>query len=479
MPVLDGFIGQAYVDKSIAVAGDRCVNLYPETVDADAGYKAGKAPMVLYRTPGLSLLQTLADSPCRSATAINGRCFAVAGSTLYELTSGATAVARGTVALDTNPAQFAYTSTQLLVLSAGFGYIFDLATDVLTAISASAFPHPATSCTQIDTYFIVLAGGTNQFFISGLLDGLSWSGLDFSSDQEPDNIIGIAESHGYLWCYGSQNSVVYQDSGGSSFPFTRLAGSQSRQGLAALNSLVNLDNTLLWLGLNENGQGVVYRDDGFLPARVSNYALEYAISQYAAINDAVAFAYLDEGHLFYVLSFPTANATWCYDVAEKKWHERGYWQSGTGSYSAVRGRFHAFCFGQHLVFDYANGNVYEMSDAYADDAGNPIRWLRAAPHLSDEEVSIFYAFLQIDMQVGEGIPGDIEPQVVLRYSDDGGFTWSSEIFAGCGKVGEYLKRVLFNRLGRARNRVFELSGSDPIPTLALIAAYYRAQKGIS
>jgi hypothetical protein len=51
----------------------------------------------------------------------------------------------------------------------------------------------------------------------------------------------------------------------------------------------------------------------------------------------------------------------------------------------------------------------------------------------------------------------------LRWSNDGGHTWSNEYSAGAGKAGEYTKRVMFRRLGRARDRVYEISMSDPIP----------------
>jgi hypothetical protein len=65
-----------------------------------------------------------------------------------------------------------------------------------------------------------------------------------------------------------------------------------------------------------------------------------------------------------------------------------------------------------------------------------------------------------------GIDGAVEgvdPQVMLRFSNDGGKTWGTELMRSTGKVGEYGKRVRWERLGRARRRVFEISTSDPVP----------------
>jgi hypothetical protein len=56
-------------------------------------------------------------------------------------------------------------------------------------------------------------------------------------------------------------------------------------------------------------------------------------------------------------------------------------------------------------------------------------------------------------------------QAMLRWSDDGGHTWSNEHLASMGKLGEYGKRVIWRRLGmttKLRDRVYEISGTDPV-----------------
>jgi hypothetical protein len=59
----------------------------------------------------------------------------------------------------------------------------------------------------------------------------------------------------------------------------------------------------------------------------------------------------------------------------------------------------------------------------------------------------------------------IDPQVMLRWSDDGGHTWSNSHWRSMGKTGTYGTRVLWRRLGmtlKLRDRVYEVSGTDPI-----------------
>lgn len=72
------------------------------------------------------------------------------------------------------------------------------------------------------------------------------------------------------------------------------------------------------------------------------------------------------------------------------------------------------------------------------------------------------------ISIGE-TPG-ADPQVMLRISNDGGKTWVAESWRSAGRVGEYLQRVDWNRLGCARRRVFEVSVTDPI-AWRIVGAY--------
>jgi len=70
----------------------------------------------------------------------------------------------------------------------------------------------------------------------------------------------------------------------------------------------------------------------------------------------------------------------------------------------------------------------------------------------------------------------IDPQVMLRWSDDGGHTWSNKHWRSMGKTGTYGTRVIWRRLGmtlKLRDRVYEVSGTDPIK-IAIMGAELHA-----
>jgi hypothetical protein len=59
------------------------------------------------------------------------------------------------------------------------------------------------------------------------------------------------------------------------------------------------------------------------------------------------------------------------------------------------------------------------------------------------------------------------PQAMMRWSDDGGFTWSSEHWTGMGAQGQYFNRAVWRRMGAARDRVFEVRVTDPVKAVVI------------
>ena len=73
---------------------------------------------------------------------------------------------------------------------------------------------------------------------------------------------------------------------------------------------------------------------------------------------------------------------------------------------------------------------------------------------------------------GDGNPRP--PQLMIRWSDDRGKTWSNEHVVNCGASGQYTTRAIVRKLGRSRYRVYEISVSDPVPWV-IVDAYLKVQ----
>jgi hypothetical protein len=74
---------------------------------------------------------------------------------------------------------------------------------------------------------------------------------------------------------------------------------------------------------------------------------------------------------------------------------------------------------------------------------------------------LFFHSLEVvcDMGVGTNV---LDPQIQISYSDDGGYNFSNWRNFSLGKAGQFLKRVLFTRLGMSKygERVFKLRHSQ-------------------
>jgi hypothetical protein len=262
---------------------------------------------------------------------------------------------------------------------------------------------------------------------------------------------------------------IYYDSGTLPSPFVRNASGIVSVGCAAAHSVVNMDNTVYWLGRNELGQGVIYKLNGYTPARVSNYTIEIALQGMSDISDAIAFAYQMDGHFFYVISFPSGDQTFALDLNTNLWAERASFSGG--EFTRWEATHHAFFAGKHLVTDFAEGKIYSMAlNVYADGTATH-KWLRSWACPGTDMQRGRHSRLEIHLEAGVGLTGAADPQVMLRWSDDGGHTWSHEVWASMGAIGEYGKRVAFNRLGMTKGqpRIYELSGTGAVKTVLLEA----------
>jgi len=459
-------LGASYVARSINAADNRMVNLFPEMTPDN-----GQTAAFLNRAPGLEYLQSVGDGPIRALWAhqTNGSDFyVVSGNEVYKMsTLTGDPVLLGTVS-GTGPVSIADNGTQLFFACNPDSYIYNEVTNVFAQITDLDFPG-AVTVGYLDGYFVFNEPDSQRVWVTSLLDGLSVDPLDFASAEgSPDGLVGIIVDHREAWLFGTDSVEVWYDAGLADFPLTRIQGAFNEIGCVAAFSIAKLDNGLFWLGTDARGQGIVYRANGYTGQRVSTHAIEYAIAQYSDISDAIAYTYQQEGHAFYVLTFPTGNATWVYDVSTQAWHERAGWLNG--AFTRHRSNCQCNFLGNTVVGDFENGNIYKISlDVYSDN-GDTQKWLRswrALPIGTNNLKRTAHHTLQLNCESGVGlIDGQgSDPQAMLRWSDDGGHTWSNEHWSPMGKIGAYYQRVFWRRLGmtlKLRDRVYEVSGTDPV-----------------
>lgn len=453
------FVGQAYQMDAVSFDNQRSVNMYP--IFSESG--TSRTPVALRSVAGRETFATCSGGT-RGCIESADRAFFVAGDKFCEVLENGTTVEHGTLGTFTSNCQLEENPTQVMIIDGLNGYIFTKSSNTFVQITDANFPTPS-SLTFQDGYFIVAEEDTSKFYISGLNNGLTWGALDFTTvESSPDKLVAVKSNRSNLFCFGTKVTEIYQNTGNVNFPFQRISGAFIQTGCAAPDSIVNIDNRLFWLGQDENGDSIVWQSEGYSSAkRISTQPIERKIVESTRFDESTAFSYHERGHAFYCLNVKGLNTTLVYDISTQSWHERVYREPLTADEQQDRPNCHLYAFNKHLLGDSINGKIYNQSLSIYDHDGDPMIKKRISPYIAEEKNLVSHAQLELDIEVGRGLNTGqgSDPQIMMRYSDNG-YTWSAERTQSLGKMGEYNTRVKWNRLGRARQRVYEISVSDPV-----------------
>lgn len=464
MPELVGFVGSSHKDRSLNFDAQRCINLFPQ-VSASG---TSKSPAKLVSAPGLSVFSDFTALINRGVRGMlrfdDNSLFVVSGTKVLRIDAAgvATVISSAIPSLDT-PVSMATNGINIFFVTGPQGWTIDPATNVVAQYIDPSFVG-ADAVYFLAGSYVFNKTGTSQFQAtdpySMVLDPLWFA----TAEGSPDALVTLAVTNQEVWLFGTETVEVWTNDGNAGFPYSRVPGVFIEEGCAAKNTVSEMGGTIFWLSSSLEGQGIIFRTTGLTARRISNHSLEQEIATYATIDDAVSYTYQQEGHSFYVLTFPTQNVTWVYDLVTETWHQRA-WLDVDGSFVRHRSNCHAFFTRKNLVGDWNLGKIYHMSTLIYSDAGNPLVRLRASPHVGQNGMKIAHANIEFDIETGVGLTvgQGVNPLVQLRWSDDHGHTFTNARTKTLGATGEFRNRVRFTRLGQARDRVYELSCSDPVP----------------
>lgn len=522
------FCGKDSTPFSTKADAQQLMCLYRETIQSGDN----ESQSVLYKTPGLQLRTTF--GACHRGTLqLNNFLFEVVDASILLLDStfaiGA-ANTFGPIANDGKPVILAANFDTFFCVSAGTLYALNSA-----ALTTPLIPAACISVAVIDTYVVILSAYSQIFFS---VDGLIWDPLDFQTiEGSPGLVIAMIVDHNELWLIGNRITQVYTVGSDPNAPFVPRQDAIIQQGIAAASSLVALADALLWIGRNKNGERTIVMTNGYQPSDVSTYAQNDLLRRMSTVDDAIGMSFQLGGHHHVWFTFPTANQTIGYDVDENDWYKVGFWNGPQGKYERHRANTIVSAFGVILVGDWQNGNLYQLSPDFYDDSGLPIRWLRQTPHFTQLGKRVSYSRLDLFGETGNGVenrwlnnrsmtqaafttalnvlvflgtvsaaqaaimqlifigtfydtsialpPASVmtplgfyawgnNPQVSMRFSDDWGNNFSSVFSRSMGKLGKFLQRMFWARLGTAYDRVFQFYGTDPVK-IAFTGATFDAE----
>lgn len=512
-----GFVGPSYEAPSIYQDAQECINFYPEV---DSTKPPGTRGIVaLYPTPGYTMLAQLEVGPVRGMRALSGGQYlvVVSGGSAYALNTSMVATFIGSIP-GTGQVSISDNVTTANGLTAYIvngpdRYTWVAGTNTFAMLAGTDGPWTgANVCEVVDNYNIYNEPGTQNWAATDLGSSLSVNAYYGTKDGAPDSLVSIIVDHRQIYLLGEYTTEVWTDVGNQipgiiSFPFARVPGTMVQHGIAARFSVARFAEAFMFVSQDQRGQSIIGMMAGYQFQRISTHAVEQSLVG-QTISDAIAWTYQIEGHEFYVVTFPSADLTWVYDLASQAWHK---WLSFVdGEFHRHRSNCGANFAGKIIIGDYQNGMLYKLSNTVYTDADQPIRRLRRAPHLTTDLQRQYFDEFQIQFQPGVGLAGNdpmaalealltevsdelltesgddllvtvattqgVDPQAMLRWSNDGGSTWSNEHWTSIGKIGRYQNRAIWRRLGMARDRIFEVSLTDPVKAV-IVSANLKASVG--
>lgn len=368
----------------------------------------------------------------------------------------------------TGPLWMRNNQTQLCIVDGVTGYIYTPSTNAFVLITDGDFP--GAGCLEYqDGYGIFFDPDSNQWFHSQPNDFLSFSSIDFySKEAKTDNIRTIRSFQRELYIFGTEKgSEVWYNAGGNNIDsptFARNAGGVIEYSAASAKSDSDMGGIMMtWL----SSQGQIIQAKGTSAAVASSQKFHRELMGdgtlsypgYSTIADAVAFSFIDQGHIFHQLTFPAADVTWVLDGTTKLLLKRQSYKAA-GGYGRHRANCYTLFKNKHYVGDFENGKIYEMSSSYRNDDGNLIQRVLHSKNINNGKVRMSFPGIQVALEAGHGLAGGDTPYVGLQFSNDGGKAWSSMVNRSAGKTGEYTRQANFEQMGSDYQRMYKLTMTE-------------------
>jgi hypothetical protein len=457
-------------ERSKNVNAGQCINMHPVVNTGDS-----KNTITLSNTGGLQRWALLKVAEVRGLFRYLNTLYAVAGDSLYSITmSTATATLLGTINSSTGRVWMEYNANGQLGISDGERlYVYD--GSITSVDDAGAFYY-------VDNYGFFNEPNSGRIWNTNLNNFKIVTGTDFVTEEGAiDNILTIIADHREIWALGEYTIGIYKTSGDPDAVIQRIDGSFQEIGINAPSSAAKQENVIFWL----DNTLQVRMAEAYHTSVISTPAISWQIANLSTTDDAVGFTYVQDGHTFYVLTFPTGNLTLVYDLGESLKLGKPLWHTRQSYNTEQANRWRGNCALTHnnavYIGDYNNGYIYKLDrDTYTDNE-TTIKRIFTTQRIYDpnDRNELFHHELEIEVESGIGLDGSgqgTDPEIMMEYSDDGGHTWSDENWKKLGQIGEYEYRAWWHILGASRDRIYRFSVTDPV-NLEVIGGYVKATLG--
>lgn len=407
----------------------------------------------------------------------NGVCYRVMGSKLVRVDDDGFITIIGDVGFSSSPVTLDYSFDRLGISSAGSLYYYDRVT--LTQV---ADPDLGTvlDFLWVDGYFMTTDG--TSLVVTELTDPFSVNPFKYgSAEADPDPIKGLLKIRNEVYAVGRYTIEVFDNVGGSLFPFSRNAGAQMMRGAVGTYAACAFTLTtyagVAFVGSTRNEPPAVWFGVNGITTQLSTREIDTILQDYteAQLATAVLEPRVDKNHALLYLHLP--DQTLVYDargsaaVGEPVWFTLS---SGLIGLDAYRARYLTWCYDKWISGDPTSNTLGYFVDDSSHHYGDVVGWEFGTVVIYNESAGAIFHEVELVVIAGH-VSANVDPTVWTSYSLDGE-TWSQERPRTAGRQGRRNVRVSWLQQGSMRNwRIQKFRGtSDAHLTVARLEAQVEA-----
>jgi hypothetical protein len=378
-----------------------------------------------------------------------GECYRVMGTKLVEVSSTGAVSILGDVGGPVNElVTFDYSFEELAIASGGRLYYWDGTTLVQVTDPDLGV---VLDVVWVDGYFMTTDG--EFLIVTELTDPTQVNPLKYgSSEIDPDPVVALLKLRNEVYALNRNTIEVFDNVGGTLFPFQRIAGAQIQKGVIGTQGCCLFVDRIAFLGGGRNEAPGIYVGASSQTQKISTQEIDNILMDYTEAQLALVKleARNDKSHQHLYVHLP--NQTLVYDAAASEVLQTPVWfvlVSTLTGLAQYRARNMVYAYDKWLVGDPLSNNVGYLVQDTGHHWGQQVYWEFGTLIVYNESNGAIFNELELVSLTGSIALGK-NPQISTSYSLDGK-SYSQERSISVGTIGNTKKRLAWFQQGHMRN----------------------------
>ena len=294
-----------------------------------------------------------------------------------------------------------------------------------------------------DGEFLIVTELNNPFAVNPLKYG--------SSEADPDPVLALLKVRNEVYALNRHTIEVFDNVGGSLFPFQRVEGAQVQRGVIGTHACCAFMESIAFVGGGRNEAPAVWLIAGSNAQKISTREIDLILEEFteSQLSQIVVESRVDKGYRHLYIHLP--DRTLVFDAAGTTQVGAPVWFTLTSSIvgkSQYRAKNLVWAYNRWNVGDPLSVSFGYLTDTISSHWGQLNGWEFATIILYNESRGLIFHELELVALTGNSTFG-ADPSIFTSYTEDG-LTYSQERVCKAGVTGVRGKRLSWLQQGRMR-----------------------------